>query len=270
MMPAATVAQDFASPRTVSIPAGEFLSGSDQAERKTAYALDEFAYGHAVTRDNKWYEDELPRTMRKTGAFEIMKYLVTNADFAVFVSETRHRAPQVDRETWDGYGLNHPFERTQKYQWHNGMPPDGRENHPVVLVSLSDAEAYADWLSGKSGKTWRLATQIEWEKAMRGTDGRIFPWGNDWDPEKLNSHDTGPFDTFPVGSFPAGASPYGVMDPAGQVFEWIAGSPAEGRHWVKGGSWDDKGCGVCRPASRHGRPDGLKHILIGFRLVREP
>jgi formylglycine-generating enzyme required for sulfatase activity len=77
----------------------------------------------------------------------------------------------------------------------------------------------------------------------------------------------------PVGSFPAGASPYGLLDAAGQVFEWTATPPDPGggrnRFLVKGGSWDDRGCGVCRPAAGHGRPAGLKHILIGFRLVVE-
>jgi len=84
----------------------------------------------------------------------------------------------------------------------------------------------------------------------------------------LNSHAGGPFDTPNVGRFEHGASPFGVLDGAGQVFEWIAKPVAAQRTWVKGGSWDDKGCGVCRPAARHSRPIGIKHILIGFRLVR--
>lgn len=74
----------------------------------------------------------------------------------------------------------------------------------------------------------------------------------------------------PVGAFAAGASPFGLLDAAGQVFEWTATAAAEGRFMVKGGSWDDKSCGACRPAARHARPANLKHILIGFRLVREP
>ena len=74
-----------------------------------------------------------------------------------------------------------------------------------------------------------------------------------------------------MGRFPEGASPYGLLDAAGQVFEWTA-TPASGgakRFVVKGGSWDDSGCGICRPAARHSRPGALKHILIGFRLVAE-
>jgi formylglycine-generating enzyme required for sulfatase activity len=139
----------------------------------------------------------------------------------------------------------------------------------VVLVSQEDARAYAAWLSDETGERWRLPTETEWEKAARGTDGRRFPWGDSFDPSRLNSHDEGPFDTVAVGSNPAGASPFGLLDAAGQVFEWTATPVGPGRFIVKGGSWDDKGCGVCRPAARHARPAGLKHILIGFRLVRE-
>jgi formylglycine-generating enzyme required for sulfatase activity len=116
----------------------------------------------------------------------------------------------------------------------------------VVLVSHADAKAYAAWLSAETGLSWRLPSEREWEKAARGSEGWRFPWGDDWDPDRLNSHDGGPFDTLPVGSA------------AGDL-----------RYIVKGGSWDDSGCGICRPAARHARAATLKHILIGFRLVTE-
>lgn len=262
-------ASEFKAPETVTIPAGSFISGSDRDEREIAYSLDEKAYGHSVTRKNKWYENELPRASRETASFDIMINLVTNSDYARFVAETSHPPPTVDANTWKAYRLIHPYERTRKFQWQDGNMPAGRGDHPVTMVAITDARAYASWLSSKTGQTWRLASEIEWEKAMRGTDGRIFPWGNEWSADLLNSHDKGPFDTVPVGSFPKGASPYGVRDAVGQLFEWVSDSPRAGRHWVKGGSWDDKGCGVCRPAERHQRPSDIKHILVGFRLVRE-
>jgi len=256
-------------PVTVPIPAGEFLRGSDRAERDAAYALDEAAYGHSVTREQRWYESEPARHEETTAAFEITKTPITNRQYAAFVEATGHRAPNVDKDTWRGYRLVHPFARTRRFAWQGGKPPAGRLDHPVVLVSHADAVDYAAWLSRETGRTWRLPTEAEWEKAARGVDGRRFPWGDAWDAARLNSHDAGPFDTMPVGSFADGASPFGLLDAAGQVFEWTATAAGDGRYTVKGGSWDDKGCGVCRPAARHSRPQGIKHILIGFRLVVE-
>lgn len=260
---------DGPSPALVAVPAGPFIAGSDKAEREAAYRLDEAAYGHSVTRQNRWYEGERRRGPETTGAFEITKTPITNGQYAKFVGETGHPAPDVDAATWKGYGLVHPYRRTRAYAWRDDRPPSGRENHPVVLVSFDDARAYAAWLTRKTGARWRLPTELEWEKAARGTDGRRFPWGDEFDAGLLNSHDAGPFATTPVGSFPGGASPFGVLDAAGQVFEWTQTPARGGRFIVKGGSWDDKGCGVCRPAARHGRARTLKHILIGFRLLRE-
>jgi formylglycine-generating enzyme required for sulfatase activity len=256
-------------PETIEIGAGAFVRGSDRAEREAAYGLDEKAYGHSVTRKNKWYESEFARETLEIPAFEITRTLITNAHYAAFIRATGHRRPTVDRATWQAYGLIHPYNRTRRHAWRRKAPPPGRENHPVVLVSHADARAYADWLSRTTGQRWRLPSEVEWEKAARGTDGRRFPWGNAFDPNKANSADKGPFDTKPVGSFPAGASPLGLLDAAGQVFEWTSALAGKGRFIVKGGSWDDKGCGICRPAARHSRPENIKHILIGFRLVRE-
>lgn len=252
---------------TVAIPAGTFIQGSDREEREAAYRLDEAAYGHSVTRKNKWYESEPARKPVDLPAFHIMRTLVTNALYARFVSATGHRVPDVDRKTWKGYRLVHPYKRTRQFAWLKGKVPTGREQHPVVMVSRQDAEAFAKWLSSETGKQWSLPTEQQWEKAARGPDGNRFPWGDTYNPALLNSHDKGPFTTMPVGSFADGASPYGLLDPAGQVFEWTSTSTSAKRSIVKGGSWDDSGCGVCRPAARHSRPDGIKHILVGFRLV---
>lgn len=255
-------------PDTVEVPAGSFILGSDAAEREFGYALDERAYGHSATRKGRWYAGEFPRETRHLPVFRIATTPVTNAQYAAFIAATGHPAPDVDSATWRSYGLIHPWQRTRRHAWTDGKPPSGRLQHPVVLVSRLDAMAYAAWLSRRTGRIWRLPSEEEWEKAARGVDGRRFPWGNAFDAARLNSHDAGPFDTLPVGRFPAGASPYGVLDMAGQVFEWTSTAGTRGRSIVKGGSWDDKGCGVCRAAARHGRPDDIRHILIGFRLVR--
>jgi formylglycine-generating enzyme required for sulfatase activity len=144
-----------------------------------------------------------------------------------------------------------------------------RPQHPAVLVSRPDAEAYADWLAKLTGPRWRLPSELEWEKAARGLDGGYFHWANQFDARLLNSHDAGPFTTVAVGTFADGGSPFGMLDAAGQVFEWTADNRGASQGIVKGGAWDDKGCGVCRPAARHARPPTPKHILIGFRVLRE-
>lgn len=254
------------APATVAIPAGEFIMGSDAAEREYGYTLDEAAYGHSRTRTGRWYDSERNRTTVTTDAFDITTTPITNAQYQSFIAATSHPAPDVDQQTWAGYGLIHPYDRTRRHAWTNNQPPTGRDNHPVVMATYEDATAYAEWLSQTLNENWRLPTEAEWEKAVRGNDGNIFPWGNTFDSAKLNSHDAGPFDTLPVGQ-QSSPGPYGLLDGAGQVFEWIL-TPEAQRAWVKGGSWDDSGCGVCRPAARHSRPKSLRHILIGFRLVR--
>ena len=256
-------------PGTVPVAPGEFLAGSSPAERERAYRLDEDAYGHSITRENGWYDGERSLQALSVAGFSIMRTPVTNSEYAQFLAETGRPVPAIDRDGWRAQGLVHPYDRVLRHIWDGGSYPPGRAAHPVVLVTWDDANAYSAWLSDRTGRRWRLPSEIEWEKAARGTDGRAFPWGDDWDPGRLNSHDRGPFDTVAVGSYPAGASPYGMVDAAGQVFEWTATPAGNGRFIVKGGSWDDKGCGVCRPAARHGRPRQLRHILVGFRLVRD-
>lgn len=253
----------------IEIPSGNYIVGSDADERELAYRLDESAYHSSITREQGWYDSELPRHLEQGKTFCITTTPVTNRQYASFVSATRHHAPSVDRKTWGSYKLIHPFESTRRFAWHERQPPQGREDHPVVLVNMADAQSYAAWLTQQTGQHWRLPTEAEWEMAMRGTEGNIFPWGNEFAANKLNSADAGSFDTVPVGQYVSGRSPFGVLDGAGQVYEWTSTAQGAGRSVVKGGSWDDRGCGVCRPAARHSRPNELKHIIVGFRLVRD-
>jgi len=133
--------------------------------------------------------------------FFIDKFPVTNAQFKQFLDAT-HYAP---KDAID-------FLR----DWKNGTYPQGWENRPVTWVSLDDARAYAQW----AGK--RLPHEWEWQFAAQGTDGRRYPWGNDWQPANVPAPATGRSmpGPDPVDAHPAGASPYGVMDMVGNVWQW--------------------------------------------------
>ena len=260
-LPLISQAQQATPESMVAVPTGEFWMGSTPEEREYGYRLDKSLHGSTVARRQQWFEVETRHRLNMP-AYRIDRNLVTNAEYARFVAATGHRAPFVSEAIWRGYRLVHGYAAVLKFLWRDRRPPASREQHPVVLVSHGDAFAYCAWRGA------RLPSEAEWEKAARGTDSRYFPWGNTFDAELLNSEDGGPFDTVPVGQYADGQSPYGVLDMAGQVFEWTATlfRKEPPRYVVKGGSWDDFP-GVTRAAARHGRPPQLKHILIGFRCA---
>lgn len=243
--------------RMVWVQAGPFWMGSNPAERRLAYAL-----STEGVREARWFDAELRLRRLHLPAFCIDRFLVTQAAYAAFVVATGHRPPGISKEDYQRQGfLVHDYDReVTRYLWDDGTPPAGRGDHPVVLVSADDATAYCRWRSAGG----RLPTEAEWEKAARGEDGRIFPWGNQWDPEQLNSAARGPDGTTPVARYPGGMSPYGLFDAVGNVFQWTSSALPDGRRIVKGCAWDDDP-GLCRPAFRHARPPESRHILIGFR-----
>jgi len=133
-------------------------------------------------------------------AFYIDRTPVTNAQFKSFLDVT-HYAPTEGKQRF----LAH---------FHKGQIPRGQSDHPVVNVSWLDAQAYASW----AGK--RLPSEAEWEKAARGTDGRNYPWGRAAPTPKHANFGKARGGTMPVGTYPDGASPYGLLDAAGNVWEW--------------------------------------------------
>jgi sulfatase modifying factor 1 len=178
--------------------------------------------------------DEQPERAVLLSAFYIDRFEVTNEAYFLFVSMTGHRMPENSNPA--------------ATLWKDRRPMPGIERHPVVNVSWTDADAYCRW----AGK--RLPTEAEWEKAARGTDGRRYPWGDQWDVLLANSASywagrTVQFDsgadweafwvkgegahiakekglngevlTMPVGSFPGSISVYGLFDMAGNVAEWV-------------------------------------------------
>ncbi|HEX5058961.1 MAG TPA: bifunctional serine/threonine-protein kinase/formylglycine-generating enzyme family protein, partial [Kofleriaceae bacterium] len=153
----------------------------------------------------------------------------------------------------------------------------GNPDVPVFGISAESAEAYAEWLSKKDGRTWRLPTEIEWEKAARGTDGRIYPWGDHFDALFCKMRDSRPGTPTaePIGTFEWDVSPYGVRDLAGGVADWCIPdhrrtAPREPREVVsRGGAWCDWAID-CRLASRRRYLATEHSARVGVRLARDP
>ncbi|HEY5923196.1 MAG TPA: SUMF1/EgtB/PvdO family nonheme iron enzyme, partial [Kofleriaceae bacterium] len=153
----------------------------------------------------------------------------------------------------------------------------GDPNLPVFGVSAESAEAYAKWLSERDGHAWRLPTEIEWEKAGRGTDGRIYPWGDQFDATfcKMRDSRLGAPTAEPIGAIEWDVSPYGVRDLAGGIADWCIPdprrmAPREPREVVsRGGAWCDWATD-CRLASRRRYLASEHSARVGVRLARDP
>jgi formylglycine-generating enzyme required for sulfatase activity len=180
--------------------------------------------------------------------YSIGKYPVTNAEYQAFALDT-----------W-----------TQRDLEYRDYLQD-KSNHPVVGVSWDAALAYCQWLSEKTGEPYRLPSEAEWEKAARGTDGRIYPWGNELpDANRCNFADSAR-GTTPVGQYsPQGDSPYGCADMAGNVWEWCySGNEPSGTPVLRGGAFGyDAGRIRCAYRLEYLPGDGL--TSVGFRVVLAP
>jgi formylglycine-generating enzyme required for sulfatase activity len=205
--------------------------------------------------------DERPTRTIHLDEFSIDRFEVTNHQYQQFVVATGHRKP----------GLPSRYAKS-------GAKVRG-VNQPIVYVSWDDAEEYCRW----KGK--RLPTEAEWEKAMRGTDGRLWPWGDQEQPDGANwaRVKDGYEVSARVGTFQIDKSPYGVMDGAGNVMEWVADwydetyyksspdrnppSPEYGTYRVlRGGSYTTTGADV-RITSRSKMMPDFRDETIGFRCA---
>lgn len=206
-------------------------------------------------------QDEFPQRRVWVEAYYIDVHEVTNIEYKRFV---------------DSMGVEPP------YSWGNGNYPVGEDGFPVVDISWEEAAAYARFV----GK--RLPTEIEWEKAARGTDGRRYPWGNEFDGDLANNGKR----LMPVMSFPAGVSPFGLFDMAGNAAEWVDAwydayprgeedilpkkyAPRKQRFHDKkyrvyrGGAWNSYGK-FLRCANREREKPDKKWRYIGFRCAMDP
>lgn len=263
------------------IERGRYIGGSDQAERDYAYRIsaealastpEEIADVETRLRQQRWFDFEPDQGNRRMAAFCINRNLVTNEEYQEFVLATGYHQPGITAENYQEQNmLVHSYQDLRPYFWRGYQFPAGKAQHPVVLVSQKDALAYAAWKSQEDGITYRLPTADEWEKAARGTDGRYFTWGSDWQDQATNWQKNGPEGTSRTSAYPLSKSLYGVEDMAGNVFEFtstVYTQDSQERAIMKGCAWDDLP-GFCRAAYRHGRPTTYRHILFGFRLVSD-
>jgi formylglycine-generating enzyme required for sulfatase activity len=234
----------------VLIPAGEFIMGYD----KGGY-------------------DTLPVRKITLPAFYIDKYEVTNKRYKRFIDATGYKVP------WS-HDPDAASEKPYLWNWQKRMYPDGKGDDPVVLVSWEDAKTFCAW----AGK--RIPTEAEWEKAARGPNGNLYPWGNEWANGKANTSESGRKQTAPIGAFKEDVIKWGkdakdeVYDLAGNVSEWVEdyfgpypGNPLtryEERNKyrvLRGGSWNYSHS----IANGYHRQYALPHSQMpsfGFRCVK--
>lgn len=150
-----------------------------------------FLMGSDPMRDLHAQESEVPQHSVMLDAFEMAQFPVTVAEYACAINAHVVPAP---------------------FQWNHQL---AKLDRPVVNIAWRHALAYGDWLARTLNEPWHLPTEAQWEKAARGTDGRLYPWGDLWTVEQASAYYT------PIGQHPTGASPYGVQDLLGNDNEWV-------------------------------------------------
>ncbi len=247
-------------PVMIRIPAGAFLMGTSNEDIKRLQLKEsDWAYDWY---DNDLFVTEQPQSIVELPSYEIAQYPVTNAEYYDFTIATGYRLPKH----WIGF--TYPAEMAM---------------HPVVGINKSDAQAYIDWVNYQVGGNYRLPTEAEWEFAARGPDGRIFPWGNTFDPWRCNTSESGKKTTTAVGSYsPGGDSPFGLADMVGNVWEWTSSIYApypyekdDGReehrpnakYVMRGGAWYYTRK-LARCAAREGNIETYLSQSNGFRMAR--
>jgi formylglycine-generating enzyme required for sulfatase activity len=247
---------------------------------------------------NEFFKSETPLHPVYLDGYWIGKTEVTVKQFNLFVKDTGYVTEAESSGgaiIWTGKGTK--WEKKEGINWKTpGFKQE--DNHPVVCVSWNDAVNYCKWFSSKTGLNFKLPTEARWEKAARGTDSRKYPWG-DHEPyyngqwyANFAAHDSmntrvldGFAFTAPVGSYPQGASFYGLLDIAGNVFEWCSDwyksgyykdSPKENppgpesgvRRVIRSGSWCVYAREIRCAYHHRGRPSNRGYD-VGFRLCQD-
>ncbi len=251
------------TPQPTPTPAPQSVE-TDEAEEEGGVAstitnfMIEIPAGPFILGNDNSDPNEAPAQEMDLPAFMIDAFEVTNADFATFVETTGY----VTYREGEGSPQN----------WRAAYT-EGKDNHPVVFVTFVDAQAFCEW----AGK--RLPSEFEWEKAARGPEGYLYPWGNQYDPTLLNGKDSGLRGTTAVGSYPPNG--YGLFGMAGNVKEWVdspyvayPGSDYQDSHYsldfrgIRGGGWFDEAEFVLSTNRNGGDPGITANDDIGFRCAK--
>lgn len=255
----------------IEIPEVRFQMGTPEAD------LSMLAKRYGGTRES--YREESPQHTLSVPSFRLARVPVTNALYGVYTAAT---------------GATPPL------KWRGLQPSPELLDHPVVDVSWNEAHDCCAWITDQlvnsqvmvrnlDGRqtilhnpnvTIRLPSEAEWEHAARGTDGRMFPWGTDFDVDRANTREAGR-GTTPVEYYPLGASPYDVLDMAGNVWEWTGTldkrypydyhdgreqAETAGRRILRGGCYANP-AGFARCACRFRLHPTVRNEFVGFRLA---
>ncbi|PDV99467.1 hypothetical protein CJ255_21490 [Candidatus Viridilinea mediisalina] len=292
-------------PPMVEFAGGSFVLGSSAAEATAAgkaYEAYFLKQGDKATakRARDWPQDEVNDQPVLLRPFALARYPVTNAQYQLFIEAGGYDPTQP---WWDAAGrawlrrndqatdgLTDWQRRNQKQQpawWTNPRFGKARPNHPLVGISWYEASAFCAWLTQhlRDGYIYRLPSEAEWEYAARGVLRRPYPWGEETpDGERANFAGTHN-GTSAVGCFPLGATPEGILDLAGNVWEWTRSEyrsypydpddgredsrdPAEKRFTLRGGSWDDQSLSLRAAYRLHNPPDNFDRN-VGLRFARQ-
>lgn len=260
-------------PELIIIPAGSFLFGISE-EQITALT----SASHGVKQRD--FEHERPLRTLTLPTYAIGKFEVTIGQYRAFIEAGGYTDPLYWTQAgWYWRKQNHidaprDWENPTYLCW-------GSEDFPIVGVSWYEAFAYCRWLRFTTGHVYRLPTEAEWEKAARGTDGRLFPWGNMFSLSNANTYSGSGRAVRNVGTTPADQSPYGVLDMGGNVSEWCLSRWSavyqhpedqevigEDARVMRGSSWDDSALDA-RCMFRCDLPPGHRFDTLGFRCACE-
>jgi formylglycine-generating enzyme required for sulfatase activity len=267
----------------VLVPAGEFIMGSDRVE------ADKQAGEFGLMKP--WYLDEHPQHRVALPAFWLDQYEVTNAQYREFVTKANYWVPAEWKK--NGYLLTPAVLKFADLSMLRELAADtfkldmdtATMDKEALIQAIAEHQKDFDRLP-MTGVTWfnaydycgwagkRLPTEAEWEKAARGTDGREYPWGNNWDVKRMNAGNEGAWEygVAPVGSYREGVSPYGVYDLAGNVMEWV-------QDWYDiypNGNYKSDDYGVKYKVARGGGWGGVGHYVLSqfyraaYRLNLKP